>query len=272
MLRRACRTTGLVGILALTGCGLLFNVPPVRPHAPSTVDSQLINGIRSYPDHRGLVVSYIGGSCDGPARLVLTESRTRIDARVAVKQKQLPPGVICDAAGHDRTVNARLSQPIGDRTIWAAGREYVPFDGARLLEPSTLPPGFTGVAETGGSVKSSTAAGSVVITTTWTTGHFEPRSTSNVNVCPATRGELVVQIGPVAATHPVDWTKVGTVKIAATTADLYRQGTSNKPDGWAYVWTRNHSSVEVGNFAGCESDRLLSRTELLRVADSLRPA
>lgn len=271
MLRRLFQATGLLAILALTGCGL-SNVTPVSPDKPGTADRQWIEGIRSDPDHRGLVVNYIGGSCDGPARLVLTESKTRIDARVAVKEKALPRGVICDAAGHSRIVKARLAQPIGERTIWAAGREYVPFDGARLLEPSTLPPGFTGAAESGSSTKSSAASGSVVITTTWVIGRSEPRSTSAVNACPATRGYIEVKIGPVGADHPVDWTKVGTVKIAAATADLYRQGTPKKPGGWAYLWTINHSSVEVGNFAGCERDRLLSRTELLRVAESLRPA
>lgn len=271
MLRRLFQATGLLAILAFTGCGL-SKVTPVSPDKPATVDSRLIEGIRSDPDHRGLVVSYIGGSCDGPARLVLTESKTRIDARVAVKQKALPAGTFCDAAGHGRTVKARLAQPIGDRTIWAAGHEYVPFDGARLLEPSTLPPGFTGFAESGISTKSSAGLGSVVITATWAMERFEPRSTSAINVCPASRGYIEVKIGPVGSDHPVDWTKVGTVKIATATADLYRQGTPKKPGGWAYLWTINHSSVEVGNFAGCERDRLLSRTELLRIAESLRPA
>lgn len=271
MLKRAVQATGLLIVLGLAGCGL-SSATPLSPDQPATVDSQLIEGIRSDPDHRGLVVSYIGGSCDGPARLVLTESKTRIRVRVAVKQKALPRGVVCDAAGHVRTVKARLAQPIGDHTIWAAGRRYVPFDGARLLEPSTLPPGFTGVEESGVSTKSSAASGSVLITTTWATGYFEPRSTSAINSCLASRGRIEVRIGPVGADHRVDWTKVGTVKIAAATADLYRDGSAKKPYGWAYLWTNNRSSVEVGNFVGCKGDRLLSRTELLRVAESLRPA
>lgn len=269
MRRGLVGAAGLAGLLVATGCAAL---PTGVVDGPASVDVQQIDGIRSYPNHRGLVVSYTGGGCDGPARLVLTETKTRVDARVAVRQKGLPAGVVCSAVGIPRTVRARLAEPISDRKVWAAGRQYVPFDGARLLEPSTLPPGFTGSADSGSSVKSSAAAGSVVTTTTWAIRHFEPESTSNVNRCPATRGELGVQIGPVAADLPADWTNVDTVKIATDTADLYRQGPSNKPGGWAYRWTTDHTSVEVSNFAGCQSDRLLSKAELLRIATSLRPA
>lgn len=264
MRRGVVGAAGLIGILVLTGCGLRS----AAPDRPISVASQQIDGIRSDPDHRGLVVSYTGGGCDGPARLVLTESKTRIKARVMVKQ---PSGQVnCAAVGIPRTVRARLVKPIGHRQVWAAGRHYVPFDGARLLVPSVLPRGFGRPLEMGGSTGSASAAAAPVVTTTWVTS-YNSHAAEIGAACPAARGWLEVRIGPATGDQSHGWTKVGTVKVGAAAAGLFRAGASKRPTGWAYIWTTHRSSVEVDNTANCKGDRLLSKTELLRVAESLRP-
>jgi len=233
------------------------------------VDSDQINGVRSYPDHRGLVVSYVGGGCDGPARLVLTESKTRIQARVVVKQPTGP--VNCAAVGIPSTVQARLAAPIGDRSLWAGGREYVPFDGARLLMPSALPRGFGGPVEVGTSAASSSSSAAAVVTTTWVRT-FNSHAATSGEACQAAFGSLDVRIGPTTVDLSHGWTKVDTAKIGPATASLYRDGATRTPTGWAYIWTRQPSDIEVRNTVDCQGDRLINRTELLRIARSLRPA
>jgi len=51
---------------------------------------------------------------------------------------------------------------------------------------------------------------------------------------------------------------------------LWRQGSTSAPSGWAYVWKADQGSVEVVAQTGCEGDRILTPTELLKVAQSLR--
>ncbi|WP_091518795.1 hypothetical protein [Microlunatus soli] len=226
--------------------------------------------MRTDPDHQGLVVSYIGGACDGRARLAVTEKGSRIDAKVLVERKM---NVSCTDVGIPRTVAARLARPIGERTVWSSGREYVPFDGAHLLTPAPVPAGFGGVNEKAESWAGPTSPRGRVVTSTWVTSRFDANAAAPDGECRATRGFLTVEIGPVPAGRTSGRAKVGTARIGTATAQVYRDGPTDDPAGWSYVWQVDHRRVELGNSGNCnEQDRLLSRTELLRVARSLQPA
>ncbi|MBO0811385.1 MAG: hypothetical protein J2P23_04985 [Microlunatus sp.] len=260
------KVVGLAGVVVLAACGQ----PAGAPAGPASVELRLIDGIRTDPDHRGLVVSYTGGACDGPARLVLTEGKTRIRARVMVRQDARRE--VCAAVGISRTVRARLAQPIGDRKVWVSGRRYVPFDGARLLVPSALPSGFGRRSETGLSAESASTPATPVVTTTWVTSFNSDPSAPTGETCPAAEGSLDVRIGPADGYQPHGRTKIGTVRIGTASADLYRDGTAKRPTSLAYIWTDRRGRVEVDNTVGCMGDRLLSKAALLRVAESLRQA
>lgn len=173
--------------------------------------------------------------------------------------------------GHS-TVAARLAEPIGERTIWAGGRQQIPFDGARLLVPSSMPEGYTGLSEWGLSVEPVSTPAEVQVTTTWVTIGFAVRPTPSSDGCAPSSSSLEVRLGPVTTNLARGRTKIGSVNVGPAQANVYRTGSSRKPIGWAYVWTVDDSSVEVATSIDCAGDRLLSRTELLQIAESLRPA
>lgn len=283
----------LTAVLLLAGCA---SSPPaasvagvtssaaaslVAPASSSADTSNLIYGLLADSDNKGLVASYIGGECDGPARLAVTETPRRIDVSVLIGPD--PNGTSsCSAVGYSRTVAARLVQPIGHRTIFSGARRQVPFDGSRRLLPSALPPNFThstewSDGEPGSDPALSSAAASgptsgldaVNVTTRWSASYAQPQPASNR--CTPTRGVLQVNLGPASADDFASgWSATATVSVGGHPARLWREGSASAPTGWAYAWMANQGSVEVVAQTGCEGDRVLSPTELLKVAQSLR--
>lgn len=257
----------VIGLVATAGAGL----SGCTPDSARTVGSNSINGVRSDPDHQGLVVSYTGGGCDGPARLVLTESPTRIDADVVIGSNGFGSGA-CSAVGYFRTVGARLAAPIGERTVWSDGLQQVPFDGALLLSPTKLPPDFTGTWERGSADGSASSVNGANVTTTWVTRRFDASLTAIGGRCQPSRGSVDVRVAPVSADSARRRARIGTAAVGAAKARLYRDGSSKKPVALSYVWTVGRHSVEITTSATCTGDQILDRTELLAVAKSLRPA
>ena len=224
-----------------------------------------VEGVRSDPDHRGLVVSYIGGACDGPARLDVTETATRVETEVRIGL--LGTGA-CPSIGILRSVSARLAGPLGARSVWIAGEQIVPFDGARVLKPSLLPAGFSGVRETGDTAEAAASPDGLRVTTTWITTHFKPLPAQEA----CGLGGLEVRLGARAAAQLGGLTKVGQARIGPATAQLYQSGTERKPDLLAYAWNVSRQPVVTSSSVICPSDTVLSATELLSVAESLKPA
>ncbi|WP_375423045.1 hypothetical protein [uncultured Friedmanniella sp.] len=261
MRRRRSSAVGLLAALGLAAGGLTG--------CSSVMSAGSIQGVRSDPDHQGLVVSYLGGGCDGPVRLKLKETPTRIDADLVMGPGG---GGTCAAVGYPRTVTARLAQPIGKRTIWSGGDEQIPFDGADLLVPTDLPQGFAAPSESGDGDGWSPDPEAAVATSTWTTQWSPEKTAGAAGECRPTRGELAIRLGPGSTNRYLGSTKVGTARIGAATASIYRLGSSRRPVGWAYVWTRGRLGVELASSATCRGDQPLDRTDLLRVARSLRPA
>lgn len=249
---------GLAGLLLLAGCGPAGG-------GGSRVGANLVDGIRTDPDQRGLVVAYTGGECDGPAHLQVTETAARIDADVVLGRGH---GGACGAVGYLRTLTARLEQPVGAREVWSGGRRQVPFDGARLLAPTSLPAAFTGVQERG-SAFPATEAPAPSVTTLWVVTRFDPASRSADGACHPGRGFLEIHLGP----RPARWSRghqVGTVDVGSRKADLFRSGRAARPTSWALAWTAGRRSVVVQSGGDCEGDQILGRAELLQVARSLR--
>lgn len=274
---------GCASPTAASGGGATSSAAPsmVAPASTSSDSSDLIYGLVADSGDKGLVASYIGGGCDGPARLAVTETPSRIDVSVLIGPDPNGTGS-CSAVGYSRTVAARLAQPIGDRTIFSGAHQQVPFDGSRKLVPSALPPNFTQSNEWSGSepgsdpaLSSAVASGpnsgldAVNVTTRWSVTYAQPQPVSDR--CAPTRGVVQVNLGPANADDFASgWSATETVSVGGRSARLWREGSASDPIGWAYVWKADQGSVEVVAQTGCEGDRVLTPTELLKVTQSLR--
>lgn len=262
---RAVNAVVAMVVLVLSGC-FGGSTPAAGGSTPA------VDGLRTDPDGQGLVASYIGGSCDGSALLVVDEAPTRIDVSVAVKPLL---GIdACDSVGHSRTVATRLEQPVGTRAIWSGGRQQVPFDGARLLLVPTadLPADLTGIIESGDAAKHMSGPDEAAVTADWHTKYLRSAPATPSSTCTPGRGFLDIHLGPASRAALTGWTPLATADVGTTKAQLYREGSRRAPTGLAYTWMTHQGSVEVLNQASCRGDRLLSAAELLGVARALRPA
>ena len=265
--------------LVLAGCA---STPPTPP-AATTTPSPLIEGLLAAPDQQGLVATYIAGGCDGPARLVATETASRIDVSVFVGPDPNGPEP-CAAIGIGRTVAVRLDQSIGTRKIFAGPSQQIPFDGARTLLPSSLPTGFTDSKERTGPepasapVLSGTSEGGPTsgtdaarVSTRWSVRYTQPQPNSVNNQCTTTRGIIAITVAP-ANTEDFSpgWSQVATVSLGEHPARLLRNGPEAAPTAWAYVWQANQGTIEVVAAPTCQGDLILTSAELLTVAGSLR--
>lgn len=217
MRRRWLGGVVLTAIVLLAGCasptvasgGRATSSAASNAAAPSVTSgdsSDLIYGLVKDSDNKGLVASYIGGGCDGPARLAVTETASRIDVSVLVGPD--PNGATaCSAVGYTRTVAARLAKPVGDRMIFSGTHRQVPFDGARKLVPSALPASFSQHREWSGgepepdpgpsstvSSGSTSSVDAVDITTRWGATYTQPQPASDR--CAPTRGVVQVNLVP----------------------------------------------------------------------------
>ena len=279
----------LTGAMLLVGCaspttasGTARSATSSSAAISSADRAALIYGLRTDPDRQGLVASYIGGECNGPARLAVHETPGRMDVTVLIGPDPRGPES-CSAVGYSRSVTARLAHPLGNRTIWSGDRRQVPFDGGRLLVPSVLPAQFEKRFEQGsedpaadptvadGAASAATAGpGAVDTTSEWMTTYAEPPGPAG-NSCRPNNGVLEVNLGPATADDFAgEWVQTAAVTIGAARARLLRQGSSGAPTGWAYVWAADGGTVEVISLAAC--DRIIDPTELLAVARSLKSA
>lgn len=287
MRTRSFGTVLLAALLLAAGCASPSTAVGAAPSstAVSPALSPLAEGLLADSDHRGLVASYIGGVCDGPARLRLTETASRIDVTVLVGPDPNGPEP-CATVGIFRTVAARLAQPIGDRTIFSGARQQVPFTGSRRLVPSALPPRFVLSMERSGGEPAAAPSPS------GTSSSQPPSSPDTVDVttrriatytqpapglgppsygCSPTRGTVDITVAPATADDlSAGSSETTTVHIGGHSARLLRSGSARAPTGWSYVWKADQGTIEVRAQQGCAGDQVLSPTELLTVAKSLR--
>ena len=250
------------------------------PVTTSTVTPR-IDGLITDSDQRGLVAAYIGGGCDGPARLAVTETASRIELDVRIGPDPNGPEP-CPAMGYSRTVAARLTRPIGQRLIFSGGHRLLPFDGSRRQIPTALPPKFTPGTQSFGSEPApdpalpgptagthGSTADAQYATTRWTLVYGQPQPPGNH--CTPTRGLLQITVGPTDADFFASgWTRTVAASIAGHPTRLWREGPPKAPTSWAYSWTADQGSVEVLAQTGCRGDRILDPTELLEVAQFLK--
>lgn len=234
-------------------------------------DQRVIQAIRTSPDGRSLVVNYIGGACDGTPRLTAEQERTTVRLRLVVP----PDGQdACPDIGISRTVAVELDAPVGSRKIVSGDRVLIPFDGARLLRPSSLPPSYTARRESGYAPDSGDPDG--VSTSVWSQVFAEPeRPPTSGGACGPGRAPLLLAQGPVGHQFlsPEQWKQIGTTRVGDARAQVL-QGTyfDGMALGRALVWNAAGGSVALTSQPGCAGDEIASQAELEQVAGSLQPA
>ena len=157
--RRVQARGGAALAVSAAVAGAFLILPGTRP-APDMIvagptpvragDGPRIEGLRTDPDGRGLVATYTGGACDGPASLVVAQRKDRVDVAVRVLLRPGQDGTtFCPDIGIGRSVHADLAEPLAERTVFADGEPVEPYDGADLVVPDRLPDGFALLSESG---------------------------------------------------------------------------------------------------------------------------
>ena len=250
---------GVAGaFLFLPGTGPAPDAIVAGPSPVRAGDGPRIEGLRTESDERGLVATYLGGACDGPASLLIEESGDRVDVAVQV----LPgpggdEGTTCPAVGIGRSVRADLAEPLADRTVSADGEQIKPYDGANLVVPDRLPDGFALRSETG----SREATG-------WTQTYGPPRDERLGAPCRPGQRSLSVSTGPRVNDFSAAYFRDdGPVDAGDGDARLYSQGGGSV----RYVALRvSGQPVSLSYAADC-GGAAPSVEELVEIADGLQP-
>lgn len=255
----AVAVLGAAGLL-LPGLGQQRDAVVAGGPAGRTEGGPRVGGLRTDADGLGLVASYMGGACDGPASLVVVERDDRVEVAVRVLRR---PGddenTVCPAVGIGRAVRGDLSEPLADRAVFADGKQVEPYDGADLVVPGRLPDGFVLRSE-GGSLE---ADG-------WAQTYGSPRPDGLGEPCRAEQRSLGVSTGP----------RVFDTFSAAYFRD---EGPVNAGDGDARLYSQDGGSVRylalrvdgqpVALSYGADCGGAVPSVEdLVEIADGLVPA
>jgi hypothetical protein len=254
-------------------------VVPNTPGPTSVAQETPVVRIRTDPDGRGLVAIYSGG-CELGARLVTRESADRVDVTVeqilpaSVLPGQSEPEVVCAAVGQSATIGARLSQPLGDRTIWSGGVGLTPFDGSLLLDLDPVPAGFAAAQDSGSVTELVTPDEPPYRTATWQrslTSSPDPGDTADA--CTPGRGVLTIAQGPPGSALPDRWLTTGTVARGTFSASVAEDnGGTTSVGSRALLWDTEVGTVALISSGQCAGDQILSQEELVDVAVSLHRA
>lgn len=247
------------------------------PHLPGMVPRrQSWTAARTDPDPRVVVVSYLGGACDGPARLQATERNGVVALGLTVEHRSGG----CRSSGFFDVARVRLSAPLARRPVVdAAAKRPVPsrsalFDGSYLLTPTGLPPGFALVSERGDTDPRSGRGAGALWSRTWAPVRAR-RSSSPVPeaTCDAApRRSVTLWQG---ATETLDltrgeWVSAGTVTVAGSRVALKRQRvTADLAVRWRDA--RTGQQLALVTSIGCSGQRPYGAADVERIISSLRP-
>ena len=241
------------------------------PWLVQTGDLHGWDSVRSDLDGNGLVVAFLGGACDLPARATAGDAAAgaaEVHVSLHVSQSPGPPGGGCPSIGISRDAHITLSEPLGHRPVVddASGKTHLPFDGRLLRMPTRLPPGLELRFESG--VSSDGTQSDQQWSRLWVAPeHPGPKAMH----CDATApvGIRIVQASD--ATLPMtpdDVTGDGTTPVGSGTATVRRQPqTGNLFLTWHDLSGRG---VLVSSLVDCEGQTPYSVQQMTDIADSLR--
>jgi hypothetical protein len=223
-----------------------------RSAAATTTSPEAITDALVAPDGRLIVVTYTGGGCVVGARLTAKQTRSTV---TLVLRQVLSGASICPAdVIEGLTVTVTLPHPLWGRSLidGSTGRPIPYFDGRKLLRVTYLPPGFR---------FSAYVPSPAPVVTAWEREFASPgQATAPVDVAQV-RGNTAV--GP-------SWPVTAQVKVGSRPAALSVLTSNGQVYGRAIAWRAGGYSFVVYTVQVRAGQRLLSATELNRIADGLR--
>lgn len=237
--------------------------PLGSPSAPGELVSEVrFDAVRTDASGRSLLVSFVGSQAgDGPCSADYGAEVDQTPGRVVVglgevdtDRPQLSQNETCTDLGYPRALVFELAAPLGDRSVVDAtsGIAHIPIDGASLLAPSRLPPGWT---------------------LEWEGGLSDPASTrywQRTYGPPGTDGPGVAVLQGAPSLGPVDDLSadvelVTTVQGVEATVTQLRDLHEHR----SVRWVADGVSFRVDALSGGTSQGGVSLEELLDIANSL---
>lgn len=231
------------------------------------------DGVRTSPDGRTLVVTFVGGApyvedqpCTVDYRAVVTESRSTVEVELQARQPPQPDELFCTAAGSFRQVEAELAEPLGDRAVLEQRSERVQnvYDGQLLAEPTWLPDGWALQRESAGFPEPEAA-------TSWerTWGPPAPPPSED-GTCTPSDSPVTLTQGPAAAVdaHSAEGRAVSTHDVNGHEATLYEAEPSAAGAVWL-TWVVEPQSFLLMSGPSCFDEGTPTVELLLRFAEGL---
>jgi hypothetical protein len=218
----------------------------------TTTSPEAISGALVAPDGRHIVVPYTGGGCVQGATLTASETGSRV---TLVLRQVLSGASICPAdliVG--LSVSVTLPHPLWGRSLvdGSTGRRIPYFDGRKLLRVTYLPPGFR---------FSAYMPYPAPVVTAW--------EREFVSAGQATAPVDVDQVPGNTAVGP-SWPVSAQVKVGGRRAALSVLTSDGQVFGRAITWRADGYTFVVYTVMVRAGQRLLSASELTRIADGLR--
>lgn len=161
--RRALIGAGVAVLVVLVGGIVVARIRTSTDQSSggSTTARVSWDAARTSPDGRELLFAFTGAAAyrgDDPCSADYTVELTETDGRVVAGiVEHMPdrgnhPDLACAAIGYGRTARATLAQPLASRELidGRTGQPHPPFDGATLLDATSLPAGWMLQNENGG--------------------------------------------------------------------------------------------------------------------------
>ena len=243
--------------------GLVVGTAPLPSDAVVVGTARVTGALIDPANPRRLIVS-VDGSGPVPQNSLCWEgyraTATETGGDVAVRVDRLHhrpgagPGVACAGTGATIDLSVTINNPVGSRPVRNVpdGTRLRPFDGALLLRPTYLPPGYREVSAPG-----------VGADGTWLRFYDKPGP-----------GPFTVkqQFGTVAGPPEPDAVVESRTAVGGAPATVYAVTSPAGVERRTVVWTVDAQTVTVDASLPGPARPPLTAAELLRIASGLRPA
>lgn len=249
---------------------------PVSPNDVERADALGLGswtGARTSPDGRALVITFVGGRpyqagdpCTVDYRGEVTETATEVRLRVFARSPKPAGSYTCTMEGHTRKMTVRLAQPFGHRHLIEEqfNREQPVFDGAQLLEPSSLPSGWQLLTESAGYPDQETAR-------YWSRTWGQPAPPPTGDRCTPSPAPVTLTQGPadLVARYPSNGERpTGSYDVRGHQATYFSGASAGIT---RLAWTEGDRGFVLGSAGRCAGDTSPSADDLVRFARSLEP-
>ena len=271
------RIAGVLVAVGLCGAACGNDVTPEAPAPEDAVRADALgagswSGARTTDD--GLLISFVGGreyEAGNPCTVEYSDrtEETDHDVRVEIVARTPVPSpsdepVACTSEGHFRTLTIPLTRPLGDRRLVEVQFDRIQpvFDGATLLEPETLPAGWSLLFEGPGHPHPEEA-------TSWARTWGPPMPPPNEGSCTPSPAPVTLTQGPpgiVDQPAPNGERTVATHDVGGAQATYAESDTANSR---RLTWVARDIGFVLSSSDRCVGDPPTSPAFLVELARSL---